>query len=113
MNPVKIRVSPAAYGNHTELTIHLPLPRSWTPWELQYFCDVLTAHSGRHVRFVLPADSPSEWLDVWCAALADAASMRIEVQFSASRLEPRSRRAGAPAHGAEGELFGARRGGRS
>lgn len=93
MSPVKIRLTPSSQENHTELVISLPLRRHWTPLELQCFCDTLTAHSGRHVRFVLPAGGPSEWLDGWCDALADAASLRIEVQFASGRREVEARAA--------------------
>jgi hypothetical protein len=93
MKPVKVRLSPSSHESHTELVISLPLRRHWTPLELQCFCDTLTAHSGRHVRFVLPAADRSPWLDGWCDALAEAASLRIEVQFVASRREGRNREA--------------------
>jgi hypothetical protein len=88
-SPVRVRVRPSPQSSHTELSISLPLQREWTWLDLQHFCDLLTAYSGRSVRFVLPADGPCEWLDTWCEVLARAPAMRIEVQFV---MEHRRRR---------------------
>jgi hypothetical protein len=81
MRPVRICLNPPSREMHTELELSLPLRRPWTSLELQQFSELITAYSGNPVRFVLPADSPREWLDPWCDALAEAASQRIEIQF--------------------------------
>jgi hypothetical protein len=88
MSLVKIRLSPSE-KEHTEVTITMMLEHTWSAWELQYFCDILTANSGKPVRVVLPADAPSGWLKPWCESLANAASHRIETQFLYDRRERR------------------------
>src|SRR5205809_943226 len=84
MNPIRVHLKPASRWHHTDLAFTLPLRHHWTSLELQQFSELLTAWSGKPVRFVLPAGGPREWLDPWCDALAEAASMRIEVQFKSS-----------------------------